>query len=132
MASKKLILIVEDDEANLLFATTVLEGEGFKVEGAESAEAALRHIRRHLPDLILTDIQLPGMDGLELTKKLKSDPVTAAIPIVAITGQSMPIHQRAAMAAGCAGFVAKPATPADLTAEILSHIERPAPRSDDH
>jgi CheY-like chemotaxis protein len=125
MVPKQLILVVEDDAANLLFATTVLEGEGFAVEGAESAEAALKRVRRRSPDLILTDIQLPGMDGLELTKKLKQDPATAAIPIVAMTGQSMPLHQRAAMAAGCAGFVAKPATPAELTAEVMAHIQGP-------
>jgi CheY-like chemotaxis protein len=125
MAPKKLILVVEDDAANLLFATTVLEGAGFAVEGSESAEAALKRIRRRSPDLILTDIQLPGMDGLELTKKLKRDPATAEIPIVAMTGQSMPLHQRAARAAGCAGFVAKPATPAELTAEVMAHIAGP-------
>jgi CheY-like chemotaxis protein len=73
------------------------------------------------------DIQLPGMDGLALTTKLKSDPKTAEIPVVVMTGQTMPIHQRAAIAAGCDGFIAKPATPADLMAEVRSHIKERGP-----
>lgn len=89
----------------------------------ESAEQALVLLGRRTPDLILLDIQLPGMDGLELTRRLKADPGTEPIPIVAMTGQTMPIHQRAAMAAGCAGFIGKPATPDALTSEVASRIK---------
>jgi CheY-like chemotaxis protein len=121
------ILVVEDDEANRAFATAVLEGGGFAVQGVGSAEEALRLLGRRSPDLVLMDIQLPGMDGLALTTKLKSDPKTAEIPVVVMTGQTMPIHQRAAIAAGCDGFIAKPATPADLMAEVRSHIKERGP-----
>jgi two-component system cell cycle response regulator DivK len=117
-----LILVVEDDSANRDYARAVLEGEGFEVEAVESAEQALVLLRRRTPNLILMDIQLPGMDGLELTRLLKADPATEPIPIVAMTGQTMPIHQRAAMAAGCAGFIGKPATPSALTSEVMAHF----------
>jgi two-component system cell cycle response regulator DivK len=122
MARARLILVVEDDSANRDYARAVLEGEGFEVESVESAEQALVLLRRRTPHLILMDIQLPGMDGLELTRLLKADPATEPIPIVAMTGQTMPIHQRAAMAAGCAGFIGKPATPSALTGEVMAHL----------
>lgn len=118
-----MILVVEDDPGNREYAGTVLKEQGFEVEGVESAEEALLLIDRRTPDLILMDIQLPGMDGLELTRRLKADPVTEPIPIVAMTGQTMPIHQRAAMAAGCVGFIEKPATPAALASEVWTHIK---------
>jgi CheY-like chemotaxis protein len=120
-----MILVVEDDAANREYATAVLTSEGFEIEAVESAEQALGLIRRRTPDLILMDIQLPGMDGLELTRRLKADPATEPIPIVVMTGQTMPIHQRAAMAAGCAGFIGKPATPAALASEVRTHIKGP-------
>jgi len=126
MARSQMILVVEDDAANRDYATAVLTSEGFEIEAVESAEQALGLIRRRTPDLILMDIQLPGMDGLELTRRLKADPATEPIPIVAMTGQTMPIHQRAAMAAGCAGFIWKPATPAALASEVRTHIKGPA------
>jgi CheY-like chemotaxis protein len=122
MPRPQLILVVEDDAANRDYARTVLEAEGFEIEAVESAEQALVVLAGRKPDLILMDIQLPGIDGLELTKRLKADPRTEPIPIVAMTGQTMPIHQRAAMAAGCAGFIGKPATPTALTNEVMAHI----------
>jgi CheY-like chemotaxis protein len=123
VARAQLILVVEDDSANRDYARAVLEGKGFEIEAVESAEQALVFIGRRPPDLILMDIQLPGMDGLELTRRLKGDPATEPIPIVAMTGQTMPIHQHAAMAAGCAGFIEKPATPATLTSEVMAHVK---------
>jgi CheY-like chemotaxis protein len=122
-ARTQMILVVEDDSANRDYASAVLEGEGFEIEAVESAEQALGVLARRKPDLILVDIQLPGMDGLELTRQLKADPQTEPIPIVAMTGQTMPIHQRAAMAAGCAGFIGKPATPTALMDEVMAHIK---------
>src|SRR5579859_7134612 len=94
------ILIVEDDPASRLLTTATLEEDGFVVEAATTAEEALVMIGREKPDLILTDIQLPGMTGLELTIKLKAEPATSSIPVVALTGHTMPLHERAAVAAG--------------------------------
>lgn len=118
----KLILIVEDDAASRMLATATLEDDGFEVTSAESAEEALGMIHRRPPDLILMDIQLPGMDGLELTRKLKADHATAGIPVVALTAHTMPLHERAAVAAGCAAFLAKPVSPPVLSAEVRARL----------
>jgi two-component system, cell cycle response regulator DivK len=122
MGTKQLVLIVDDDAPSRLLATATLEDEGYEVAAAGSAEEAVGMIGRRRPDLILMDIQLPGMDGLELTRKLKSDRPTAGIPVVALTAHTMPLHERAARAAGCAAFLAKPVSPAVLSAEVQAQI----------
>ncbi len=108
MTSQGSILLVEDNEANQLLAQAVLEMEGFRVQVAGSAPEAQDAIRKSAPDLILMDIQLPGEDGLSLTKRLKADPGTAAIPIVALTAHAMTGDKELALNAGCAGYIAKP------------------------
>jgi two-component system, cell cycle response regulator DivK len=120
---QQLILVVEDDLPSRMLATATLEGDGYIVDGAASAEEAVERIAQGRPDLILMDIQLPGMDGLELTKQLKADPATAGIPVLAVTGNAMPLQQRAAIAAGCEAFIAKPVSPAELSAEVRSHLQ---------
>ena len=120
---KALILIVEDELASLMLATAALEGAGFAAEGAESAEVARIVVARRNPNLILMDIQVPEMDGLELTKELKSDPVTATIPVVALTAHSMPLYERAARAAGCTGFIPKPVSPGVLVAQVQAFLD---------
>jgi CheY-like chemotaxis protein len=119
----KVILIVEDDPANLLLATATLEAEGFAVQGAGSAEQARIAVSRRKPDLILMDIGLPGMDGLEFTRELKTSPATAGILVIALTGQTMPLFERSARAAGCEGFITKPIRPAVLIAEVRSYLD---------
>src|SRR5579864_3809977 len=126
MGAKQLVLIVEDDAPSRLLATATLEDDGYDVETAGSAEEAAGMIARRSPDLILMDIQLPGMDGLELTRKLKSDRSTAGIQVVALTAHTMPLHERAALAAGCAAFLAKPVSPAVLSAEVRACLGPPA------
>lgn len=123
MAKKPLILIVEDDPSNLMLATAALEADGFDVAGSESAELAREAIARRKPALILMDIGLPGMDGLDFTKELKKASQTAAIPVVALTAHNMPLYERAARAAGCEGFIAKPVSPAVLTAEVRTFLK---------
>jgi CheY-like chemotaxis protein len=117
-----LILVVEDDPSSRLLATTALEGDGFAVDAAGSAEEARMLISRRKPQLILMDIRLPGMDGLEFTKELKSKPETVAIPVIALTAQSMPLYERAARAAGCEGFIGKLSGPAVLIAEVRTYL----------
>ena len=108
MTGQGSILLVEDNDANQLLAQAVLEMEGFLVQVAASAPEAQDAIRRSPPDLILMDIQLPGEDGLSFTKRLKADPGTAAIPIVALTAHAMTGDKELALNAGCAGYIAKP------------------------
>jgi CheY-like chemotaxis protein len=117
-----LILVVEDDPASLLLATSALQGDGLVVQGAGSAEEARVLIAKHKPQLILMDIRLPGMDGLEFTRELKSNPETSAIPVIARTAHAMPLYERAARSAGCAGFISKLAGPAALRTEVRAFL----------
>jgi two-component system, cell cycle response regulator DivK len=128
MNTPPLILIVEDNAGSLMLATVMLETEGFQVAGAESAEEARHVLAGMRPDLILMDIQLPGMDGLEFTRELKADEQTADIPVIALTAHAMPLHERAARAAGCEGFIAKPWTPETLSRDIRTFLAEVAAR----
>lgn len=104
----RLILVVEDNPVNLELMTELLEQEGYRVLTAESAEAALRLTLAERPDLILMDLQLPGMTGYEATRRLKADPSTAAIPVLAITASAMLGDDLKAREAGCDGYLTKP------------------------
>lgn len=102
------ILAVEDNEANQMLIQAVLQGSGFVVHLTSSAAEALESIRLERPDLILMDIQLPGQDGLSLTRQLKADPDTASIPVVAITAHAMDGDRQLTLEAGCIGYITKP------------------------
>jgi CheY-like chemotaxis protein len=117
------ILIVDDNPQNLKLARVLLAGEGYQVRTAADAEEALAVLESFEPKLILMDIQLPGIDGLELTRRLKADPDRRHIAIVALTAYAMKGDQDKALAAGCDGYVSKPidthALPR-LIAEVLA------------
>lgn len=102
------ILIVEDNAANMKLVCLLLAKAGHETLCAEDAETGLATARVQRPDLILMDIQLPGMDGLAATALLKSDPVTAAIPVVALTAMAMKEDREKTRAAGCDAYIAKP------------------------
>jgi two-component system cell cycle response regulator DivK len=102
------ILIVDDNAANLKLARLLLTAEGHEARTAVDAEHALKVLETFKPCLILMDIQLPGMDGLTLTKKLKSDPTTRDIVVIALTAYAMKGDEEKARAAGCDGYIAKP------------------------
>jgi two-component system cell cycle response regulator DivK len=102
------ILIVDDNPHNLKLARVLLAGEGYDVRTATDAEAALHLLDAFTPELILMDIQLPGMDGLALTRLLKSHPVRRSIKILALTAYAMLGDREKMLAAGCDGYVAKP------------------------
>jgi CheY-like chemotaxis protein len=102
------ILVIEDNPANMMLAVAVLERAGFRSVQASSAEEARRIIATVKPDVILMDIQLPGQDGLSLTRELKTNPTTAHIPIIALTAHAMKGDELQALAAGCDAYVAKP------------------------
>jgi CheY-like chemotaxis protein len=108
MSDQSLVLVVEDNEANQLLARSVLEREGYMVEVAGAADEALNKLAERLPNLILMDVQLPGQDGLSLTRALKADPNTANIPVIALTAHAMTGDREQTIAAGCAGYIAKP------------------------
>ena len=102
------ILIVEDNPANMKLAVFILERNGHQAIQAVDAETGLRAAREQKPDLILMDVQLPGMDGLEATRILKADAATRAIPVLALTAMAMRGDEERVRAAGCDGYVAKP------------------------
>ncbi|MGH2362346.1 MAG: response regulator [bacterium] len=103
-----LILIVEDNEKNLKLVRDVLQVKGYDTIEAGTAEDGLKLARARKPDLILMDIQLPGMSGIEALKALRADPATAAIPVVAITASVMQQDRQQIMSAGFDGFIEKP------------------------
>jgi CheY-like chemotaxis protein len=112
------ILIVDDNPTNLKLASDVLVSEGFAVEAARDAEEARRLLAQRLPDLILMDIALPGMDGLTLTRLLKAEGRYARIPIVALTASAMRGDEERALAAGCSGYITKPISTRTLGRQI--------------
>jgi len=102
------ILVVDDNSVNLKLIRVLLTGEGYDVRVAGDAEEALTTLKSFSPRLILMDIQLPGMDGLELTRRLKADPATKNTIILALTAYAMKGDAERVVAAGCDGYVAKP------------------------
>jgi two-component system, cell cycle response regulator DivK len=117
------ILVIEDDAPRLLFTCTTLERAGHTVAGAPSAEDARPLLERRRPDLILMDLMLPGIDGVQFTRELREDPRTSRIPILALTGQAMPLYERLARDAGCDGFLLKVGSPGVLSAQISDFLE---------
>src|SRR5579864_5013900 len=112
------ILIVEDNPANMKLATLLLSNAGHTALCAVDAETGLTLARAEQPDLILMDIQLPGMDGLTAATLLKKDPATAAIPVIALTAMAMKEDQEKTLAAGCDAYIAKPLRYLELYAAI--------------
>ncbi len=102
------VLVVEDNEANMELATDLLEVAGFEVLQAPTAEIGIMLARSQIPDLIVMDIGLPGMDGLDATTVLKADATTQGIPVLATTSHAMKGDQEKALAAGCDGYITKP------------------------
>ena len=118
----KNILLVEDNEVNRRLAGFLLRSHGYDVREAASASAAFEMLETDRPDLIVMDIQLPGMDGLEITKKLKEQPATADIPVIAVTSYAMKGDREKALAAGCAGYVTKPIDKDTFIKEVAAHV----------
>jgi CheY-like chemotaxis protein len=102
------VLIVDDNPSNLKLARVVLATAGYVVRTAADAEEALVELRAFRPRLILMDVQLPGMDGLELTRRLKSDPSLRGVLIVGLTAYAMKGDEEKVRAAGCDGYISKP------------------------
>ena len=118
------ILIIEDNPANMTLATFLLQSAGHVVLTARDAETGLTLARAEQPDLVLMDIQLPGMDGLEATGLLKGDDATRDIPVVALTALAMKGDEERIRAAGCDGYIAKPLAYRDFLATISWHLAK--------
>jgi len=104
----ELILLVEDNDNNRLLVRDVLKATGYRVAEAETAEDGLRMATQQQPALILMDIQLPGMNGIEALQRLRADPITRGIPVIAVTASAMTQDRHQIMAAGFDGYQSKP------------------------
>jgi CheY-like chemotaxis protein len=122
------ILIIEDNLLNLELATDLLEANGFSVSSAPTAEEGLRLARESLPDLVLMDFGLPGMDGLCASKELKTDPATRHLPVVGLTAHAMKGDEALALEAGCDGYLTKPIDTRTFIETITRFIASANPR----
>jgi two-component system cell cycle response regulator DivK len=121
--ARQSILIVDDNPVNIKLIRILLAGEGYDVRTAGDAEEATRVLQEQRPHMILMDIQLPGIDGLELTRRLKSDPATRDITILGLTAYAMKGDEEKILAAGCDGYIAKPIDTRTLPAVIQHYLE---------
>src|SRR5882762_96401 len=120
------VLVVEDNPANMTLSTFLLESVGHSVLKATDAEMGLALAGSEQPDLILMDIQLPGMDGLRATAVLKADAKTQRIPVIALTALAMKGDEERIRAAGCDGYIAKPLAYKEFLATISAELEKSA------
>ena len=117
------ILVIEDNPSSLELSTLVLRGQGFKVDTATDGQEGLQMAKAHPYDLILMDIQLPGIDGLTVTRLLKADPRTARTPIVALSARAMLGDEREALEAGCSGYITKPIEVKSFLNTVTEYLE---------
>lgn len=118
------VLIVDDHPLNLKLLRLVLSAAGFQVATARDGEEALEMIRLHAPRLVLMDIQLPGMDGLEVTRHIKEHPATRHIKVIAVTAYAMKGDEAKATEAGCDGYVTKPIDSQQLIEAIMACLNQ--------
>ena len=122
----ELILVVEDNEKNRKLVRDVLTVRGYRVIETETGEAGVSQARAQHPALVLMDIQLPGIDGIEALRQLRADPTTAAIPVVAVTASAMTQDRQKIMAAGFDGYQAKPISVRPFLELVREVLDRPA------
>jgi len=120
----KTILVVEDNPLNLELVVATLELNNYHVLRAEDAETGIELARAHRPDLILMDVQLPGMDGLAATRLIKADQAMCDIPVVALTAYAMKKDEEEAERAGCSGYITKPFHLKSFLEKINGHFQQ--------
>ena len=127
----KTILVVDDEESICQSLQGILSDEGYEVRTVGSGEETLKAIEEDLPDLVLLDIQLPGMDGYAVARALREKPALHDVPIVAVTSYAMAGDREKTIAAGCNGYMEKPINPETFVSEIERHLEN-APGKSTH
>jgi two-component system, cell cycle response regulator DivK len=118
----KRIIVVDDHEDNRQILRVLLASAGYVMIEAQNGETALAAALSERPDLILMDIQLPDLDGYEVTRRIKSNPRSHDVPIIAVTSYALSDDERKALAAGCIAYVAKPYSPMQLLAKIKKYL----------
>ena len=119
----KRILVIEDQEDNRQIVRDLVTASGYELVEATTGEEGLEVAAREQPDLILMDIQLPGIDGYEVTRRIKANPKLSKIPIIAVTSYALSGDDKKAFAAGCDGYVTKPYSPRLLLAKIKEYLK---------
>jgi two-component system, cell cycle response regulator DivK len=122
--ANELVLIVEDNPKNLKLVRDTLQVKGYQTIEAETSEEGVRLAHERHPALVLMDIQLPGISGIDALGQLRADPTTRAIPVIAITASVMPQDQRKVMAAGFDGFQGKPISVRELLATVREILDK--------
>jgi two-component system cell cycle response regulator DivK len=117
-APEPFVLLVEDNERNARLFAEILRTNGYRSSVASDGYQCLESVRQNRPDLILMDLQLPGLDGLAVIRKLKEESSTASIPIIAVTAHAMPEHRARLLAAGCCSYISKPISYRPFVQEI--------------
>ena len=123
--TKPKILVVDDNRINTELVRFVLEADGMQIEAAYDAQEAAAKLLQFAPDLILMDIQMPGVDGLELTRRLRADPATRHIAVVAFTAYAMKGDRAKMLEAGCDGYIAKPIEVARFPRQVRDWLRLP-------
>jgi two-component system, cell cycle response regulator DivK len=120
----KRILVVEDQPDNRQIIRDMLAGNDYEITEAEDGQQALAAVSKERPDLILMGIQLPTMDGYEITRQIKADPAMRSIPIIAVTSHALDGEEQTARSAGCDDYVPEPYSPRHLLAKIQQYMPR--------
>ena len=118
MSDQKTVLLVEDNDDNRIVYATMLEHYGYRVVETANGEDAVRIAQEELPDLILMDISIPGIDGWTATERIREKPETQGIPVVAVTAHALPEHRARAESLACEGYLTKPCEPRKLLEEV--------------
>jgi two-component system cell cycle response regulator len=121
------ILVIEDNPANMELVRYVLEAFGYEVIAAADGERGLELARAEPPDLVICDLQLPGIDGIEVAKRLKAQPALSRVPLIAVTAYAMVGDRERVLAAGFDGYISKPLDPQTFVPQIAAFIKSPAP-----
>lgn len=121
---RRRVLVIEDNEQNLYLMNFLLTKHGFDVVSARDGREGISTARDVAPDLILLDIQLPGMSGHDVAQELRRDPLFASVPIVAVTSYAMPGDREQVLAAGCTGYIEKPINPDTFLTQLEEFLAR--------
>lgn len=118
----KKVLVIEDNEQNIYLVTFILEKQGYQVLQARTGIEGLELAQKNTPELILLDIQLPGMDGYAVARELRKSPTLIKTPIIAVTSYAMPGDRESAIDAGCSGYIEKPIDPETFMSQVESFL----------
>ena len=119
----KRILVVEDNEINMYLCSRIIKSSGYEVIEARNGEEGVELAIKDKPDLVLMDIQLPGIDGLEATRRIRKSEADEDVPIIALTSYAMAGDREKALKAGCTGYIEKPINPETFISEIKKFLE---------